>query len=86
MPREHSLRKRLLQEVWFAVEVALQLTDICPGRLTVHIDANPVEKHASSKYLQELIGMVVGQGFKALWKPDAWAATHVADWACRAQH
>lgn len=81
--REMSLRKRLLQEVWYAVEEALQLSDICPGRLTVHIDANPVEKHASSKYLQELVGMVVGQGFKAVWKPESWAASHVADHVCR---
>ena len=75
-PRISSLRERLTKEVWKSLEVAIQLPEF---DLTVHIDANPDTKHMSSKYLQELVGLVVGQGFKALWKPDSWAATHAAD-------
>jgi len=52
---------------------------VVPGDLTVHIDANPVVTHKSSAHVQELVGLVVGQGFKAAIKPEAWAATHCAD-------
>jgi predicted RNase H-related nuclease YkuK (DUF458 family) len=54
------------------------------GALTVHIDANPVVAHKSSLYVQELVGLVVGQGFKALIKPESWAASHAADHVVRA--
>ena len=83
VPRIGSLRERLLKEVWRSVELGLQLTDVVPGPLTVHIDANPVVKHKSSAYVQELVGLVVGQGFKAAIKPDSWAASHAADHVVR---
>jgi predicted RNase H-related nuclease YkuK (DUF458 family) len=54
-----------------------------PGRLSVHIDANPEPRHRSSEFVQELVGMVMGQGFKAIIKPDAYAASHAADWIVR---
>ena len=78
--RISSLHQRLTQEVWRSLEFSMLLEGY---DLTIHIDANPSERHKSSKYLQELVGMVVGQGFKALWKPDSWAATHCADWVVR---
>lgn len=71
-----SLRERLASEVWRSLELAMQLPK---HDVTVHIDANPIEKHKSSQYVQELVGMVVGQGFKHKIKPDSWAATHAAD-------
>ena len=82
VPRIASLRQRLLEEVWRSVRLAMSF----PGetKLTVHIDANPDTKYMSSRYLQELTGLVVGQGFKALWKPDSWAASHAADHVVRA--
>ena len=83
VPRMKSLRERLTREVWLSTELSMTLDQ---PNLTIHIDANAKEKYPSSKYLQELVGMVVGQGFKALWKPDSWAATHVADHAVRYKH
>ncbi len=79
VPRITSLRERLLKEVWHSVELGMQVTAIVPGDLSVHIDANPVVKHRSSEYVKELVGLVVGQGFQAVIKPDAWAASHAAD-------
>ena len=79
VPRVSSLRERLSREVWMSVELGMKL----PVLPTIHIDANPSEKYLSNKYLQELVGMVVGQGFKALYKPDSWAATHAADHCVR---
>ena len=84
VPRITSLRERLLKEVWKSVDLGLQLTSIVTGELTVHIDANPVVAHKSSAYVQELVGLVVGQGFKALIKPESWAASHAADHVVRA--
>jgi predicted RNase H-related nuclease YkuK (DUF458 family) len=83
VPRITSLRERLLTEVWKSVDLGLQFTPIVPGELTVHIDANPVVSHKSSAYVQELVGLVVGQGFRALIKPESWAASHAADHAVR---
>ncbi len=54
-----------------------------PNALSVHLDINPDARHKSSQYVQELVGLVVGQGFKVLLKPDSWAASHAADHAVR---
>jgi hypothetical protein len=80
-----SLRERLLMEVWKSVDLGLQFSPLVRGELSVHIDANPVVKHKSSAYVQELVSLVVGQGFKALIKPDSWAASHAADHVARTQ-
>lgn len=79
VPRITSLRERLLSEVARSVDLGMQVTGVVPGDLSVHIDANPVVKHRSSDYIKELVGYVVGQGFNAVIKPDAWAASHAAD-------
>jgi predicted RNase H-related nuclease YkuK (DUF458 family) len=84
VPRITSLRERLLKEVWESVDLGLRFSPIVKGELAVHIDANPVARHKSSQYVQELVGLVVGQGFKALIKPESWAATHAADHVVRA--
>lgn len=86
VPRIRSLRERLLKEVWKSVELGLQISPVVPGDLTVHIDANPVQAHRSSAYVQELVGLVVGQGFRAAIKPHSWAASHAADHAVRGRH
>jgi len=33
--------------------------------------------------VEELVGLVVGQGFNAVVKPEAWAASHAADHAVK---
>jgi predicted RNase H-related nuclease YkuK (DUF458 family) len=58
---------------------------VVKGELAVHIDANPVVRYRSSAYVQELVGLVVGQGFRAIIKPEAWAASHCADHVVRTQ-
>ena len=85
VPRITSLRERLLTEVWKSVDLGLHFSPIVSGDLSVHIDANPVVAYKSSAYVQELVGLVVGQGFKALIKPESWAASHAADHIVRTQ-
>lgn len=79
--RIKSLRERLMKEVWMSVELGMELNPVIPetSDLTIHIDANPDVRFKSSNYVQEMVGLVVGQGFKSLVKPDAWCASHTAD-------
>lgn len=83
IPRITSLRERLLKEAWTSTELGMALNGRIGGGLIIHIDANPDEKHMSSRYVQELVGLVVGQGFQVRIKPDAWAASHAADHVVR---
>lgn len=83
VPRIASLRERLLKETAASVDLGLQLTGIVPGDLTIHLDVNSDARHRSNAHVSELVGYVVGQGFKALIKPQAWAASHCADWSVR---
>jgi predicted RNase H-related nuclease YkuK (DUF458 family) len=80
-PRVKSLRERLMKEVWMSVTMGMELNAHIPqtAGLLIHIDANPDIRFASSTYVKELTGMVVGQGFKSVLKPDAWCASHAAD-------
>lgn len=90
-PRTQELRERLWKETWRSTELAMELTsspdvgqwgqriDVA----AVHIDANVDPKHKSSRYVEELVGLVVGQGFRAVVKPDSWAASHAADHAVK---
>lgn len=85
VPRMTSLRERLMKEVWRSVEVGMALSAVVKGELTLHVDANPSERYMSSKYIQELTGLVVGQGFAVKIKPESWAASHAADHIVRTQ-
>ena len=90
IPRVRELRERLWKETWRSTELAMELTEtpdigermkINVG--AIHIDANVDPKHKSSKYVEELVGLVMGQGFNAVVKPEAWAASHAADHAVK---
>jgi predicted RNase H-related nuclease YkuK (DUF458 family) len=80
-PHRGSLKSRLMEEVWKSVQVSIGLSQILPGNcdIIVHVDVNKSMKHKSGIYQDELVGVVVGQGFKCFIKPDAWAAQSVAD-------
>jgi len=79
--RTASLREKLFKETWFSIEIGLMLNEVIPAstEVIIHVDANPNLKFKSSSYVKELAGMVVGNGFTAVLKPDAWAASHAAD-------
>lgn len=75
-----SLRERLANEVWRSLEISMEMTKILPDiKVVVHVDVNQSAKYKSGNYCQELVSMVVGQGFKCVVKPEAWAAQSVAD-------
>lgn len=86
IPRVRELRERLFKEAWRSTTLAMELTSqpdigsVFPINVSaIHIDANVDPKHKSSKYVQELVSLVMGQGFRAVVKPEAFAASHAAD-------
>jgi predicted RNase H-related nuclease YkuK (DUF458 family) len=81
--RPKSLYQKLFKETWYSIETALEVMEIDPSItpevLEVHIDVNDNPKHSSGRYRGELMGLVLGQGFKCESKPNSWAATTLAD-------
>ena len=86
VPKMKGLAQRLFHEAQLAIELATDLTEATGRRVVVHIDANPDERHRSSRYARSLAGMGIGQGFEVRLKPDAWAATCVADHVVKGKH
>lgn len=88
--RIRDLGPRLWEETLRSTKLATDLTETddtfahAPVKIdAIHIDANIDPQHKSSKYVEQLAGMVVGMGFKAVVKPEAWAASHAADHAVK---
>lgn len=77
-----GLKERLIGEIERATKFATKLIelDVLDGReLSIHLDINQDEKHQSSKMLKVAKGWVEGLGLKPVFKPDAFAASCVAD-------
>ncbi|EDP75699.1 ribonuclease H-like YkuK family protein [Hydrogenivirga sp. 128-5-R1-1] len=75
-----SIRQRLMEEVNRAVYTALMIADVVGERpFEVHLDINPNPDHRSSMIVKEAVGYVLAQGLKPVLKPDAVAASAVAD-------
>jgi len=84
VPFMKNLRQRLLMEAMRSLEAAWYLVKVIPDKnvIRIHLDVNQNLKFESGKYKDELIGLVVSQGFECLVKPDAFAASKVADKKC----
>lgn len=80
-PYPNSLRQRLSNETWRSIETSFALAPHLPknAEIVIHVDTNKSKKFKSGNHTEELVGMVVGQGFKYRIKPDAWAAQCVAN-------
>lgn len=78
--QEH-LRLRLLTEAMRSLETAWFLSGLIPKQniVTIHLDVNDSVKYKSGQYKDELVGMIMAQGFKCAHKPYSWAASGVAD-------
>lgn len=89
-----SLRQRLIMEAMRTMEVAWYLDSIIDDnvKIRLHIDVNDELKFKSGQYKEELVGMIMGQGYSSyesdaidncdkivFWKPHSWAASTVAD-------
>jgi uncharacterized protein len=76
-----SIRQRLMQEVFLATEIALELLDAIEDRpFEIHLDLNPSPKYKSNVIVKEAIGYVRGVlGVDPILKPNAMASSTVAD-------
>ncbi|MFZ5590785.1 MAG: ribonuclease H-like YkuK family protein [Bacillota bacterium] len=78
-----SLRQKIFYETALSLEVGNMITQYLSQMglddlpVEIHID---VGKHGETRDLiKEVVGMVTGSGFRARIKPDAYAASSVAD-------
>ena len=86
--RELSLWEKLSKETWLSLEVAMQVDGLLhiQDRIEVHVDANTDKQFDSSDYVKQLVGMVIGQGFNYVLKPEAAASSHAADHIVKNKH
>ncbi len=89
--KDVSLFEKLSTETWLSLDLAIRMHEAFDlsadlQQIWVHVDANPDERYDSSNYVKQLAGMVAGSGFPVLVKPNAWCASHVADYAVKNKH
>ena len=80
-PYMEHLRQRLMLEAmrsletaWFIDGLIKPTTPIC-----IHLDVNANLRYKSSQYKDELVALIMAQGYRAAHKPYAWASSSVAD-------
>ncbi len=80
----HSLQQRIFQEATLSLELAQKLVDYFADRngafvknLEIHVDVGP--NGETRKIINEVVGMIRGNGFVAKIKPQSWGASTVAD-------
>jgi len=76
-----QLAHRITTEVQYSVELACTISELIPDvNIEVHIDSSPTANETkTSKFSDSLVGYAIGMGFDAKIKPEAWAASNVAD-------
>ncbi len=78
-----SLRQRIWREAWLSFELAQRLLkglsslSPLPFNLEIHVDIG--EKGPTKEMIDEVVGMIIGSGFAVRIKPQAYAASSVAD-------
>lgn len=78
---------RILKEAFFSLELAQKLVEVLRLKLNgafyefeIHLDIG--QNGPTKQMIQEIVGMITGNGFTAKIKPEAYAATKVADRHC----
>ena len=72
---------RITTEVQKSVELSCRLMEVVPDVcIEIHIDSSPPGGGTkTSKFSDALLGYAIGMGFDAKIKPEAWAASNIAD-------
>jgi hypothetical protein len=84
LPHFSSIKERLLKEVEFAINVAMELVDTVGKRpLQVHLDLSPEKENISNAVVAQAIGWVRALGLVPVIKPDSIASNTVADKRCK---
>lgn len=80
VPRERENTVRLLNEVWFSVEVAEAIKNELDIKATwIDIDLNPDPKYKSNQALTSAVGIVTGMGYNVRHKGNSPVMTYAAD-------
>tara|TARA_Y100001973_G_C5184918_1_gene327208 strand:- start:298 stop:768 length:471 start_codon:yes stop_codon:yes gene_type:complete len=76
-----TLLERITSEVQSSIHIAMNVLEVCPTvDIELHLDVSPASgKEATSRFSDMLVGYARGVGFPCKVKPDAFAATTVAD-------
>jgi predicted RNase H-related nuclease YkuK (DUF458 family) len=78
--KEYNRSVRLLNEVWYAIEVAELLKENgIPKPKWIDIDINPDPKYKSNEVFRQAVGLVEGMGYKVRYKSLGPIATYAAD-------
>ncbi len=78
-----SLRQRIWREAWLSFELAQRLLSGLSSlstlsfNLEIHVDIG--ENGPTKEMIDEVVGMIIGSGFAVRIKPEAYAASSVAD-------
>ncbi len=79
----YTLRQKIYKEATLSFELAKALMEELEARtlldydLEIHVDVG--ERGPTRELIDEVVGMIVGSGFAVKTKPDAYAASTVAD-------
>jgi predicted RNase H-related nuclease YkuK (DUF458 family) len=79
-PKEYTRSIRLLNEVWYAIEVAEKLREAdVPKVKWIDVDLNPDPRYKSNEVFRQAVGMVEGMGYQVRYKTLGPIATYAAD-------
>lgn len=77
------MQNRLFEETYRAVEIAKIVDGLLKNTKykvdQIHCDLNSNKKYKSNKAVTMCVGYISGNGYKAIIKPDAYAASSIAD-------
>lgn len=80
VPREKDNVTRLINEVWFSVEVAEQIrVELDVRAKFIDIDLNPDPRYKSNAALTSAVGIVTGMGYTVRHKGHSPMMTYAAD-------
>jgi predicted RNase H-related nuclease YkuK (DUF458 family) len=79
-PMERVCSVRLLNEVWYSVEIAEELRNGgLPKVKYIDIDLNPDPKYKSNEVFRQAVGLVEGMGYEVRYKSFGALVTYCAD-------
>lgn len=80
------LNQRMLREVQASINVGYEiwpLLDLYGVTMEIHADINADPRHESNVAMGDALGYIIGMGWDAKVKPDAYAASKGADKMCK---
>lgn len=79
----HSFFKNRFLRLWQEVTKSLEIANLLNCHCTIHLDLSENEKQFSNALTASGKGYIESYGYTVVTKPDAWAASKVADIFCR---